>query len=1195
MKKLIILLMLSIFLTVILYSQTDKTKILQETRVSKLTKFAEQKMQESLARKKAAEAYAKENDIPIRIDKDGVLMELQYVSEDGVLHYYQTTNEDAATTISTDHVYPGASAGLSLTGNGFEPREWDGGGVRQSHQEYGGRTTNGDGVSGTHYHSTHVAGTIMAAGVQSAAKGMAYEADLKFFEWTSDTAEMTTEASSGAIISNHSYSYSRGWVWNPNTYSWDWYGNSTDAEDPYFGFYDSISEDIDQIVYDAPYYLPCWAASNDRGDGPGSPDNGHPEDGPYDCLPQQAVSKNLLTVAAVLDLTTPYTDSSDVDMTTFSSWGPCDDGRIKPDISANGQDLYSTYDGNDSDYDTISGTSMATPSVTGSIVLLQEHYEDENGIGNYMKASTAKALVIHTADEAGGSEGPDYRFGWGLMNTDRAAQYISDNGTSNSIDALTLSNGATFTDTVTSDGINPLKVTICWTDVPGTPVSVSVDPTDKMLVNDLDLRVTRGGTTYYPWKLDGSNPGNAATNAGDNDIDNVEQVLIDSPTAGDYVITVNHKGTLVDDGGSTSSQDYAMVVSGIAGGDPICSITSPSDGASIKQGNTETITVSATDPAKSINSVRFYINGSLESTDNSSPYEFDWDTGGESLGSHGIKVVAEDDLANTDTDSITVNVFLPEELPYFDNCDSAGDWDMDSGSGNWLNVDPTTPADDHTDNGNCFLTNGNSTYSTTSTYILTSPQIDLSGHTSTQLSFWMYMEAEASYDGGFIECYDGSSWNKITNTDLSLNYDGSLSTSYSNPYGGEDVWYSDRTSWTQVTVDVSAYTNDDFRIRFKFGSDSSNQNNGWGIDDVKITSSGNGCDNNNDDPTQPIAVEVQSLDIDGNTVNPDASIDPDGSHSYQVYVNVSDATQEHSVPSEGNVLISYDIDVVGNVSSVTLDFDLAYTGLGYSGSNPNYIQWWNSSISDWENVPSPQWDTPSSEHVSFSLTLQNTKDGGTEIIMGDDDPLPVTLNSFTSQYLNGLPVLNWTTATESENAGWNVYRSISNNFGQAHRINQSDIEGHGSTTEQHDYTYIDEEEVEANKKYFYWIESIDYTGNSNLYGSIELVIPEDHNQPTPPEIPTEFGLYKNYPNPFNPSTEIGFALKKDCRASLIVYNIKGKKVRTLLENHPVEKNRIIRVKWDGRDQNNKPVSSGVYFYKLKAGDYSSIKKMIMMK
>ena len=505
--------------------------------------------------KSEALEFAQRNNVPVRFDTYRHLYEIQYILN-GIPQYYVTHNEDAAISISTDKVYSGGGAGLSLSGAGITPREWDGGGVRLSHQEYGGRVTQGDSPGSTHYHATHVAGTIMAAGVVSSAKGMAYEANLRAFDWNNDNSEMASEAAAGALMSNHSYGYVRGWA------NGTWYGNPSIStqEDYLFGFYDANSQAWDQIAYDAPYYLICKSAGNDRNDcGNGTyPCDGAPDG--YDCIGQQGIAKNIMTVAAVEDVAGGYGGPSSVVMSSFSSWGPADDGRIKPDISANGISLYSTDDDNDTDYTTLSGTSMSSPSVTGSLALLQQHFEDQNGTGNYMKAATLKALVINTADECGAADGPDYEFGWGLMNTQSAALKITEDQSTDVISEHILNDGSTFTRDVLALGTEPLKVTIVWTDPPGTPVSPQLDPITPMLVNDLDLSIADLSTTYYPWKLDRDNPSNPATNAGENDVDNVEVIYIANPVAGNYTITVDHDGTL-----SGGSQAFSMILSGIDG------------------------------------------------------------------------------------------------------------------------------------------------------------------------------------------------------------------------------------------------------------------------------------------------------------------------------------------------------------------------------------------------------------------------------------------------------------------------------------------------------------------------------------------------------------------------------------------------------------------------------------------------------
>ena len=525
--------------------------------IQELKRISERFRLEHEKQKKEAIEFALRNNIPIRKeDGKGGIIEIQYIDKFGKPQYYTTNNADAAETISADLVYPGGGAGYSLTGNGITLNEWDGGGVLTSHVEFGGRAVQVDSPSSTHYHSTHVAGTMIAAGINSDARGMSYSADLRAFDWDNDNSEMASEGAGGAIISNHSYGYIRGWRYDSGTSTWSWYGNTSisSTEDYLFGFYDDEAQDWDQIAYNAPEFLICKSSGNDRND---SGDGSYPQDGNqgtgYDCIGQRGIAKNVLTVGAVYDIAGGYSQPSDVSATSFSSWGPADDGRIKPDVVGNGSNLTSCDNTGDSDYLTISGTSMSTPSVAGAIGLLQEHYDNLNN--SYMKASSLKGLVIHTADEAGPNDGPDYMFGWGLVNIRKAADLISTDANSDRIFENSISNGETYEIILNTDGTQPLKATLCWTDIPGTPVSAALDPTDKMLVNDLDMRI-QGTTTHYPWKLDGQNPSAAATNNSDNDIDNVEVVTIDNPVSGQYTLRITHKGFL------SNPQDYSLIISG---------------------------------------------------------------------------------------------------------------------------------------------------------------------------------------------------------------------------------------------------------------------------------------------------------------------------------------------------------------------------------------------------------------------------------------------------------------------------------------------------------------------------------------------------------------------------------------------------------------------------------------------------------
>ncbi len=519
-----------------------------------------------------AAAIAKTNDFPLFfVDENGVIVGFDGFSVTGMMEFKRTFNADAGTSVGVQHVWPGGSTGTSLTGilPGNRLGIWDGGGVRLTHQEFGGRVTQVDGAPATSgMHPSHVAGTMIAKGVEPDAKGMAYEASLRAYDFNNDNSEMTNAAAGGMLISNHSYGAVAGWYSSGG--EWFWYGDVrvSETEDYRYGFYDTRAANWDKIALNNPYYLIVKAAGNDRGR---SHTGSHKvminnrwetstKDrdavGPYDCLASYAVAKNILTVGAVRKLPSGWTKPSDVEMTDYSGWGPTDDGRIKPDLVAPGHRLRSATDADDDSYGNANGTSMATPVVSGSLALVQEQFFDMHQ--RYMRAATLKAVAIHTTDEAGSATGPDYEYGWGLLNVPRAVGVVID-PEPHVIQERVLNNRDSFTQSYYSDGTNPARITISWTDPAGTPVEPALDPKDLMLVNDLDIKLVRkeDGVVFRPYILNPARPDDAAT-TGDNIRDNVEQIYIAAPKAGGYRLIVSHKAEL----NQGLPQAYSLVVTG---------------------------------------------------------------------------------------------------------------------------------------------------------------------------------------------------------------------------------------------------------------------------------------------------------------------------------------------------------------------------------------------------------------------------------------------------------------------------------------------------------------------------------------------------------------------------------------------------------------------------------------------------------
>ncbi len=514
--------------------------------------------------------------------------------------YTMPCNVEAAQTISTTNVWPGGSAGLSLTGTNRTLFMWDEGMPRLTHSEFTSRASMLDvTVTNLSSHSTAVAGTLMAGGVNTvysngvpigpAAKGMSFAGLVQAGSFNKDLQQMPQQAGTNYMrLSNHSYEHSTGWVY-AGSGVWYWFGYSqvNTNKDSKFGNYSVYSASVDQIQQNVPNYLGVWASGNDVSNAPPVQPTNHYElgssgyfvtnlvhsangdAGGYDTVSDYGCAKNTLTVGAIYPIYGGYSGPTGVVWAPFSSCGPTDDGRIKPDVTAAGVAIITTDSANDYAYQGTSGTSFSTPSVAGSINLLGQHYRQLHPNAPDLLSSTFKGLVIHTADSATNNLGPTYRFGYGLMNTAKASGLLGNdatNGFRNFIKEVMMTNGQYIQFPIVSTGGagNPLSITMCWTDPAGAGNALTnLDNPAIKLVNDLDLRVVSpNGTTNLPWILnpDLTNRTSAARSAaattGDDNRNNVEQVYIASPASGTYTVRVTHKGTL------TNSQWVSILISG---------------------------------------------------------------------------------------------------------------------------------------------------------------------------------------------------------------------------------------------------------------------------------------------------------------------------------------------------------------------------------------------------------------------------------------------------------------------------------------------------------------------------------------------------------------------------------------------------------------------------------------------------------
>ena len=495
------------------------------------------------AQQESVEEKARRLGIPLRIDGPGHKVAILYDFRGDEPLYRTNKNRNAAISTGANLLLP---APYSLTGSGIKVGVWDGGSVRSTHQELTGRVTKKNALAINDDHATHVAGTIAASGTQAAAKGMASAATIDSYDWDADYTEMTAAGTvsatdaTGLPLSNHSYGY--------------------DAVTADMGRYETEAASVDAIAASLPFYLPFWAAGNEQ--------DLLTANGGFQSITFNGLAKNIVTIGAVNDAVSGGVRApANATIASFSSLGPCDDGRIKPDLVANGVGVYSSVATSNTAYDgTYNGTSMATPNALGSAILIEQLYAREFS-GQRMRASTLKALLIHTADDRGNA-GPDYTYGWGLMNVKAAADLLLAHKNSLAAPKIvegTITNAAkTATHSFTWDGVSPIRATLCWTEPAGVEES-NADSRTPNLVHNLDAKITApdGTTIHQPYVMPFVGTWSTASmsspaTTGKNNVDNVEQVFIASPSqAGTYTITVSLDGSL-----TTANQIYSLILTG---------------------------------------------------------------------------------------------------------------------------------------------------------------------------------------------------------------------------------------------------------------------------------------------------------------------------------------------------------------------------------------------------------------------------------------------------------------------------------------------------------------------------------------------------------------------------------------------------------------------------------------------------------
>jgi len=493
----------------------------------------------------------------LKKDNNGNYIRPNWVSTSGRPLYYSTNKRSARKAIKADAVNTGGNLGLNLNGEGIHLGIWDEGHIFAEHEAFtGGSDFNGyqvpieiadsstaNVISG---HPTAVASIVIAKGILENENyeitGVAPSLDKVYsYDWENDITEildqLQTNNNPDFILSNHSYGI-------PLIYDGEL------LPDEFIGDYSKWSSILDNITYVYPYYVHIAAGGNDGNVSyPTQAITG------LDQLTGSTTAKNVLTVGSF----SMDDNSENFTPTGFSSAGPTNDFRIKPEITAPGQKLGAAHwDENNPEstdsYVATSGTSFAAPATAGGVALLQQLHKRIHN--TYMRGAMVKGLLCHTADDItdwNGLDisGPDVKTGYGALNVEVAATLIEKNETKpGTLLDFTLAEGETKTLYMTMLEEGELKATLSWYD------PHAENNTTTTLVNDLDLRVIQENTSFFPWKLP-TDTQQAVAIKGDNAADNIEQISIREDLGGIYEIRISHKGTL-----QNGTQDASLILTG---------------------------------------------------------------------------------------------------------------------------------------------------------------------------------------------------------------------------------------------------------------------------------------------------------------------------------------------------------------------------------------------------------------------------------------------------------------------------------------------------------------------------------------------------------------------------------------------------------------------------------------------------------
>ena len=550
-------------------------------------------------------------------------------ASDEFIFFNRETDNRANIASNVEYLQNSQIGGFSINGEDMELTIYDGGRVAANHQEFRVSPESTvsrisdleNGAQGISTHATSVAGFIASGGFYNLTSTNDDGSQVTYQQGTKGVLPKARISSAGFStvnglsvhqkitqfakpISNHSYGSNVGWelidddshatgyglIYNTNTSPF------TSPSQTLYGAYYSTDYNYDLIASNNPTYTIVKAAGNEYGDGPNAYVlynlNKYKSDGmpfaegdiiPQDncqygayCISMGSLAKNIIVVGSVdvsADPTFKFGSANSIVHSNYSSAGPRKDGAIKPDIVAVGTDVLApTYSATrpTNAYTRGSGTSFASPKVTGVVGAITQLKRLLTGDTNfYFTSDEVRAILLHTTQEAGLYDGPDNKFGWGLVDAKKAAETVlAAHNDEIVFEKNNKISGVNYEKVVKAIEGQELKVTVTWIDPAKINYSNAIiqlaNDTNSKLVNDLDVRVidTVTNEVYLPWKLDLANVTGAAIK-GDNTVDNIEQILIKNPVAGrNYKVVVSNKGTLVNSSNAAANQSYSLLVTG---------------------------------------------------------------------------------------------------------------------------------------------------------------------------------------------------------------------------------------------------------------------------------------------------------------------------------------------------------------------------------------------------------------------------------------------------------------------------------------------------------------------------------------------------------------------------------------------------------------------------------------------------------